>query len=54
MATYVQGHKTDTWHFCRNCSNYPMRINKRRSTKPTTGELCDQCRGKDRRGDCKK
>jgi hypothetical protein len=42
----------DTWHFCRNCSNWPTSNYDERSTKPTTGELCDQCKAKEKAGTC--
>jgi hypothetical protein len=44
---------TDTWHFCKNCSNWP-KANYESSTKPTSGELCNECRGKERNGNCEK
>jgi hypothetical protein len=52
-AIYVQGRNTDTWHWCRNCSNYPTAITKRRKTKPTYGDLCNQCKGKVKNGKCR-
>ena len=51
-ATYVQGRDTDTWHWCRNCSNYPKTIVKRRQTRPSY-DLCNQCRGKQKNGNCR-
>ena len=51
--TYVQGQRTDTWHWCRNCSNYPATVVKRRKTRPTSGDLCNQCKGKERNGNCR-
>lgn len=44
----------DTWHFCRNCSNWPTSNYESQQTKPTSGELCDECLAKDKRGDCAK
>ena len=52
MATYVRGN-SDTWHWCKNCSNYPSKIEDTRSTKPTSGELCNQCMAKGKAGTCK-
>jgi hypothetical protein len=43
MPTYVQAQGRDTWHWCRNCSNYPSRPAKTRATRPR-GDLCNQCR----------
>ncbi len=45
---------SDTWHFCSNCSLWPTADHKEQATKPTTGELCNQCRSKDDDGDCRK
>jgi hypothetical protein len=47
-----KGIQYDTWHFCRNCSNWPTSDYDERSTKPTNGELCDECEAKKARGDC--
>ena len=44
---------SDTWHFCRNCSAWPSNDYAERETKPSSGELCDQCLAKKDRGDCK-
>ncbi len=57
MPTYVQAAGSDSWHWCRNCSNYPKSPAKRQQqtgkTRPSSGELCDQCKGKERNGDCR-
>ena len=37
---------SDTWHFCSNCSNWPTSGYTISSTKPTYGELCNECKGK--------
>jgi hypothetical protein len=47
-----KGIQYDTWHWCRNCSNWPTSGYDERSTKPTTGEECDECIAKTARGDC--
>jgi len=47
-----KGSAHDTWHFCRNCTNWPTHDYDERMTKPTTGELCDQCKGKQAQGNC--
>ena len=60
--TYRRRIKSDTWHFCRSCSNWPgsVRTAKRKAERfesrtlpPNTGELCDQCLAKRRKGKCK-
>ena len=44
----------DTWHFCKNCSNWPTAAESEiKYTKPTTGELCNECKAKQSNGDCK-
>jgi hypothetical protein len=47
MADHYRRHKdSDTWHFCSNCTRWPL-INYLVSyTKPTWGELCNECRAK--------
>ncbi len=45
---------SDTWHFCKNCSNWPTTDYVSRHDKPTTGELCDQCRAKEANRSCSK
>lgn len=42
----------DTWHFCRNCSNWPISGYDSRETKPTTGEFCNECLAKQKAGNC--
>lgn len=44
---------SDTWHFCSNCSNYPSSGYSTSSSKPTSGELCDECQGKQSNGECR-
>ena len=44
----------DTWHFCRNCTLWPTSDYKEQENKPTTGELCNQCRSKDTAGECRR
>jgi hypothetical protein len=42
----------DTWHFCRNCSNWPTAGYDEKQVQPTTGELCNECKGKRSSGTC--
>lgn len=44
----------DTWHWCRNCSNWPTANYETSSTKPSSGELCNECKGKEKSGSCTK
>lgn len=53
MANMYRRRKgSDTWHFCSNCSNWPKGKYDSRTSKPTTGELCDQCKSKLRNDRC--
>ena len=38
----------DTRHFREDCSNWPGLLYKTSPKRPTTGELCDECRAKAR------
>lgn len=44
----------DTWHWCRNCSNWPTANFDEKTTKPTSGEYCNECKAKQKAGDCRK
>ena len=46
----LKGH--DTWHWCRNCSNWPRANYDSKPSKPTTGELCNECQAKAKAGNC--
>ena len=52
--TYRKRKDKDTWHFCTNCANWPTSNYDERKEKPTTGELCNQCRAKESGGTCPK
>jgi hypothetical protein len=54
MSTYRRKKTSDTWHWCTNCSNWPTSDYVEREGKPSTGELCDQCKPKDEKGDCRR
>jgi hypothetical protein len=51
-STYRRRKGNDTWHFCRNCSNWPTSLFDDRSSKPTTGEFCNECLSKRNAGNC--
>lgn len=53
VRTYRRKRGSDTWHFCRNCTGWPTSDYEERTTKPTTGELDNQCLAKERAGDCR-
>ena len=57
MTTYRRRKDKDTWHWCTNCSNYPRNPDDVTETKPDkerpdSGELCNECRGKEDKGNC--
>ena len=52
MTTYVQGRDSDNWHWCTNCSQWPSVIAKTSQTRPDS-DLCNQCKSKERDGECK-
>jgi len=53
-TTYRRRRRRETWHFCANCSNWPTSGDyNERASKPTTGELCDQCQAKQRHNNCR-
>lgn len=53
MANVYRKQKgSDTWHFCRNCSNWPTSNYDERYIKPNSGELCNQCKDKEKLGNC--
>jgi hypothetical protein len=51
MVDYVQGPAPDRWHWCKNCPQYPLYVEKKRSRKPNY-DLCDQCQAKERKQVC--
>jgi hypothetical protein len=51
-GTYRRRRGQDTWHICRNCSNWPTSGYDTRSSRPTTGELCNECQSKRRMANC--
>ena len=51
MVEYVRGSQLDKWHWCKNCSQYPMYIYQKASEVPLS-DLCDQCKTKDENRDC--
>jgi hypothetical protein len=55
MPTYRKHKGSDTWHWCRNCANWPTSGYEEVTTsgRPTSGELCNQCRGKEKDGTCR-
>lgn len=54
MAEYRRKKNSDTWHWCSNCRDYPTEPGTYESskTKPTSGELDNECRAKEKAGNC--
>jgi hypothetical protein len=52
MVEYVKGYATDTWHWCKNCTQYPKTIFERRSDRPSF-DLCNQCKSKEQDKTCR-
>lgn len=53
MAMYVRKRGSDTWHWCKNCSKYPTGSDVEVSyTKPTSGELDNECKAKEAAKNC--
>lgn len=48
MEDYRKARGSDTWHWCKDCPEWPTSNFDSSGTRPTTGELCNQCREKDR------
>jgi hypothetical protein len=48
---YVKGSEIDTWHWCKNCTQYPMYIYQRIFDRPNS-DLCTQCKAKEDNKDC--
>jgi hypothetical protein len=40
---YVRGSQQDKWHWCKNCTQYPMYIYQKINMEPPSN-LCDQCK----------
>ncbi|MBF4468849.1 MAG: hypothetical protein ISP01_05525 [Methanobrevibacter arboriphilus] len=49
---YRKKNDSDTWHWCEKCSNWPTSDYDTSYSKPTSGELCNQCKSKAESGNC--
>jgi len=54
MAYRKRKDGSDTWHFCKNCALWPTSNYVEQQQKPTTGELCNQCKANEDAGTCQK
>ena len=51
MVEYVRGSPSDRWHWCKNCTQYPMYVYQKTTVRPPN--VCDQCKTKEENRDCK-
>ena len=51
MVKYVRGSQYDKWHWCTNCTQYPMYIYQETTVKPPS-DFCEQCTTKEKNTDC--
>jgi predicted RNase H-like HicB family nuclease len=53
VPTWRRVRDTETWHFCRNCVNWPDGAGYREEIElPADGVECNECRVLDQRGLC--
>ncbi len=52
VVIYRRTKGNDTWHWCRSCNTWPTDNYEESSSKPTAGELCNECHAKQRTGNC--
>jgi hypothetical protein len=53
MATYVHAPGVpNIYHWCRNCSKYPSNPQGATPRRPE-GQLCDECKAKERANHCR-
>lgn len=47
MADYRKRKTSDTWHWQKDCSNFPAKAESvQKHEKPKSGELCNECKAK--------
>ena len=51
LVDYVRGSEWDRWHWCKNCTQYPMHVYQKTSKEPSSN-LCEQCKTKEYNGNC--
>lgn len=52
IATYRRTAGNDTWHFCRNCTQWPSLAYIEEYDAPIGAELCNECRAKEAKRIC--
>lgn len=53
MPEYRRQKGSSVWHWCRNCSKWPLVDFDAVYIKPVGGELDGECREKEDAGDCR-
>jgi len=53
IIVYRKKKYEDTWHLCRNCSDWPATDYEELYREPTTGVICFECMAKKSIGDCR-
>ena len=53
MTEYRRKKGRDTWHWCKNCSNWPTANYDVKYTKPRSDELDNECKAKEKANSCK-
>ena len=53
MPEFRRAKGSTIWHWCRNCTKWPLTDFESVFTKPTAGEMDDECRAKEQAGDCR-
>ena len=51
-TSYRKNHNTDLWHFCSNCTNWPVRDFDKYDHGAPLGEFCPECVENQRQGKC--
>lgn len=51
-STWRRRTGNDVWHFCSNCSNWPTTGYESATSKPSSGEQCNECKSKKANGTC--
>ena len=53
MVEYRRKKGIDIWHWCKNCSNWPISdYDVTYGKPPTTGELDNECKSKEKESNC--
>ena len=48
---FVKGSDFDNWHWCKNCTQYPLYVKKGRFDRPRS-KLCPQCKALEDNNNC--